>query len=153
VATDQGDHKLVNVSGPVYDRMASDAVLVALLATFDGESLGDVPAIFLDMPYVPDTAQLPYVWSYGNVGDSPDDTKVDRGNEISFDIGCYTENLGNKQLVTEIAERVVFLFHRHELAITGATTVIASASGPVPAETDETVLGLMVKIRLRVESD
>jgi len=142
----------MNLTAPIYDRLTSDAVLLALLGTFGVDSVGDaLPAIFLDMPYVPEDAPLPYLWNYANLTDAPDDTKTEPGRQISFDIGCYTANEGNKQLVTTIAERVSDLFHRHELAIDGAITVVASAMGPVPAETDETVLGLLIKVQLRIE--
>lgn len=140
----------MDIDKAVYDRMVNDPTLAAMLATYDGESAGPVPAVFTGA-FVPENALPPYIWSYGNVTDVNQDTKIELGRDIVRDIGCYAANDGDPAPLHAIAERVRTLFHRHSLVISGAVTVIASATGPVPAETDQTRLGKIVHIRLQVE--
>ena len=129
----------------VYNRMADDVTLTAMLAVYKGE-----PAVFTG-PQVPEDAELPYIWSYGNIGDSDDGNKLEPGRDIFRDIGCYTVNNGDPYQVELIAHRIHQLFHRHELAIESALTIIAVASGPVVGETDDSVQGRTITIRLRIE--
>lgn len=126
-------------------RMAGDAALTAMLSTYNG-----APAIFTIEP-VPGDARLPFIVAVGDVASSPFDTKTTRGRDITRDIRCYTEASGSMVGIEAIAERVRALFHRHRLAISGFGTLVAVASGPTIAPTDDTVYGMLVTVRLIIE--
>lgn len=128
-----------------YNRLAGDAPLTALLSRYNG-----APAIFTIEP-VPEDARLPFIVAIGDVATSPFDTKTTRGRDIARDIRCYTEATGSAADVEAIAERVRVLFHRYRLAVAGFGTVLAIASGPSIAPTDETVYGMLVTVRLIIE--
>lgn len=132
------------VTRAIYERLASDPVLTAMLATYRGQ-----PAIFTAPP--PGGAPFPMIVTIGNVSDEPDDTKTSRGREIRRDIACYTEAKGSMADVEAIAERVRQLFHRVLIPVDGYRVWLAQASGPVLAETDQSVYGLVVSIRLRMQ--
>lgn len=135
-----------------YDRMAGDDELVAMLSGYPDadESSGVRPAIFTDEE-VPENAEYPFIWTCGEVSVVPDDTKLDLGFEIVRDIGIYAGR-NQTDLLRRIAYRVRFLFHRRALEISGMETIIASASGPVKAPTDETADGRIVSVRLNIDT-
>lgn len=135
----------MDLAKAVYDRLAGDQELVAMLAKYAG-----APAIFTQA-FIPENAKMPYIWSYGNVSDQPEDTKTERGRDIFRDIQCFAAYRGDSSPLELIAKRVRKLFHRRAIAVDGATVIVASASGPVPAETDERAVGLIVHVRLRLE--
>jgi hypothetical protein len=143
---------MASIRKAVYTRMANDATLTAMLATFTDRSNVTRPAIFTG-PRVPEKAQRPYIWTYANVSDTDDSTKVERGRDIFRDISVIVDNDGSPEPLDSIANRVQVLFDRHELAIDDAVTVVADVSGPVPAEVSEDLQGLMLTLRLRIESE
>lgn len=132
------------VTRAIYDRLASDSVLTAMLAVYRGR-----PAIFTAPP--PGDAKFPMIVTVGNVTDTPDDTKTTRGREVRRDIACYTRATGSMAEVEAIAERVRQLFHRVTLPVDGHRVWLCEASGPVLGETDGTVYGLVVTVRLRMQ--
>jgi hypothetical protein len=134
-----------------YSRMADDGELASLLAIYPDppQSAGPTPAIFTDRD-VPEDAKLPYVSSYGQVSDVADDDKLTSGREIVRDIYCYTER-GHTDTLNQIGNRIQKLFRRHALAIDGARTITATATGPIPAPTDESVIGALVTVKIRFE--
>lgn len=132
------------VTRAIYDRLASDSVLTAMLAVYRGR-----PAIFTAPP--PGDAPYPMIVTIGNVTDDPDDTKTSRGREVRRDIGCYTKATGSMADLEAVAERVRQLFHRATLAVDGYRVWLCEASGPVLGETDQTVYGLVVTVRLRMQ--
>jgi hypothetical protein len=141
----------IDLDAAFYNRMAGDHTLTGLLASYpDAEATsGEMPAIFTDRE-VPEDATLPYIESFGQLSDVPDDDKITVGREVHRDIFCFTER-GQTDTLNQIADRVKTLFHRHALEITGATTISASVSGPIPAETDDTLIGVVLTVRLRFE--
>ena len=134
----------MRLTAAVYDRMAGDATLVALLAEYEGE-----PAIFTADP-APGNATLPYIVSAGEVAQSASDTKTTRGRQVWRDIRCYAPATGSVETVEGIAERVRTLFHRHELEVDGYETYIAECSGPIAAD-EEDAYGRIVTLRLMLQ--
>lgn len=116
------------LTAAVYDRMANDATLTALLATYQGE-----PAIFTIQP-VPGDASMPYIVTTGEMSQAPFDTKVERGRRAFRDVRCYATADGTAVTIEEIAERVRTLFHRYSLTVSGFGVVVANVVGPVEAD-------------------
>lgn len=125
----------------IYDRLASDGTLTALLATYAGE-----PAVFTTDP-APGDADLPYIVSAGQVSDAAYDTKTTQGREVRRDVRCYASCDGSAATVEAIAERVRALLHRHALTIAGYDTWISECSGPISADEEE-AYGRVVSLRL-----
>ncbi|HEY8414807.1 MAG TPA: DUF3168 domain-containing protein [Thermaerobacter sp.] len=128
----------------LYGRLAGDPELRSMLGTYEGQ-----PAIFTAPP--PGDAPYPMIVSLGAVSDTPDDTKTSRGREVQRDITCYTLADGSMAQVETLAERVRQLLHRQPLAVDGYHVWLAEVSGPILAETDNTVYGLTLTVRLRME--
>lgn len=140
----------LDLTDPFYLRMATDAQLIADLSEYPNanESSGFQPAIFTDEE-VPEDAVLPYIWSNGEVSVAPDDDKLNVGVALIRDINIYAPKNDTERL-NRIAWRVRHLFHRHELVVAGAETIIAESMGPRKAPTDDTVDGKIVSVRLRM---
>ena len=134
----------MSVTEAIYDVLAGDATLTALLATYGGE-----PAIFTTDP-APGDAVLPYIVSAGEVAQTPWDTKTTRGRVVIRDVRCYTDATGSAVVVETIAERVRALLHRQTLAISDFECLIADCSGPVPADGQD-AYGRIVSVRLTIE--
>jgi len=132
------------VTEAIYDVLAGDATLTALLTTYGGE-----PAIFTTDP-APGDAVLPYIVSAGEVAQSPSDTKTTRGRVAIRDVRCYTDATGSAVVVETIAERVRALLHRQTLAISDFECVIADCSGPTVAD-EQDAYGRIVSVRLTIE--
>jgi hypothetical protein len=131
----------VNLTAAVYSRMATDATLTALLASY-----GAGPAVFTADP-APGDAELPYIVSAGEVAQSASDTKTTRGRQVWRDVRCYAPATGSAETVEAIAERVRALFHRHALEVDGFETWVAEAGGPITADEEE-AYGRVVTLRL-----
>ena len=112
----------------IYDRLAGDATLTGLLASYKG-----LPAIFTVDP-APGDAALPYIVSAGEVSQAPNDTKTTRGRSIMRDVRCYAEADGSAVVVEAIAERVRELLHRQPLEIDGYRWILSDVTGPVAAD-------------------
>ena len=112
----------------LYDRMAGDGDLVALLSSYQGE-----PAVFTARP-APGAARLPYIVADTLVSDAPRDTKQTRGRDIRRDINYYAEATGESSEVDAIAERVRALFHRQSLEVEGFGVWMTECGGPVSAD-------------------
>ena len=136
----------MSVTEAIYDTLAGDATLTALLTTYGGE-----PAIFTTDP-APGDAELPYIVSAGEVAQTPFDTKTTRGRVAIRDVRCYTDATGSAVVVEAIAERVRALLHRQTLAISDFECVIADCSGPVAADGQD-AYGRIVTIRLTMEEE
>lgn len=134
----------MNLTEALYDRLTGDATLTALLATYRGD-----PAVFTTDP-APGDAEMPYIVSAGEITDTAWDTKTTRGREVFRDVRCYAPADGSAATVEAMAERVRALLHRHELAVTGFTTVVAECSGPITAD-EQDAYGRVVTIRLLME--
>lgn len=136
------------LSQAFYDRLAGDATLTALLATYEGQ-----PAVFTIDP-VPADAVLPYVVTAGEFAVAPFDTKTRNGRTVYRDIRCYAKELGSAEPIEDIAERVRALFHRYALPVVGFDPVLCDVSGPTVApDDDETVTGRIVSVRLVLQEE
>ena len=134
----------MSVTEAIYDTLAGDATLTAMLATYGGE-----PAIFTTDP-APGDAELPYIVSAGEVAQTAWDTKTTRGWLAARDVRCYTDVTGSAVLVEAIAEQARALLHRRSLTILGFVCVIAECSGPVVADGPD-AYGRIVSVRLTIE--
>lgn len=133
----------MNLTAALYDRLAGDGTLVALLATYRGE-----PAIFTVDPAPPDAA-LPYIVTAGSVVDNAWDTKTTRGRQVWRDVRCYAPATGSSVTVEAIAERVRALLHRHYLEVDDHVTYLAETAGPI-ALGDNEAYGRIVTVRLTI---
>lgn len=125
----------------IYIRMASDATLVGLIS-----SLKSLPAIATQEP-IPAGMVPPYIAVMPALV-SPNDTKTHNGRLVVRDINCYQRALGDPSVVDAIAERIRALFHRYQLSVSGYDTMMAEAGGPTRAETDKTLYGRTITLRL-----
>jgi len=130
----------MNLTAAIYSRLAGDATLMGLVATYHGR-----PAIFTTDP-APGNASLPYIVSAGEVAQRPLEAKNRRGREVFRDVRCYAPADGSAATVEAMAERVRALLHRHELAVDGFETWVAAADGPVAAD-EEDAYGRIVSVR------
>lgn len=128
----------------IYDTLAGDAALVALLSTYEGS-----PAVFTTDPG-PGDAALPYIITAGEVAQSPWDTKTTRGRVATRDVRCYAAASGSAATVEAIAERVRALLHRQTLAIADFEWIMAECSGPIAAD-EQDAYGRIVTIRMKIE--
>lgn len=126
----------------IYDRMANDATLTALLT-----ELGGNPAIFSG-DVIPQDAELPYIVMSGVISRDDNDTKTSSGWVEIRDIRCYDREQASAIRIENIASRVETLFHRFALVIDNhdnAMQVIASV-GVSPVE--EGVIGRIVTLNI-----
>lgn len=130
----------------IYDVLAGDAALTALLSTYGGE-----PAIFTTDPG-PGDASMPYIVTAGEVAQEPFDTKTTRGRAVTRDVRCYTAAGGSAATVEAIAERVRALLHRQEVVIADHEWVMAACSGPIAAD-EQDAYGRIVTVRTTVQED
>lgn len=128
----------------IYDTLAEDATLTALLSTYREE-----PAIFTTEP-APGDAEMPYIVTAGEVAQEPFDTKTTLGRDVMRDVRCYAPTNGSAGTVESIAERVRALLHRQSLSITGYGWVLSECSGPIAAD-EQDAYGRIVTIRLVAE--
>lgn len=132
------------ITAAIYDRLANDATLAGLLATYGG-----LPAVFTMDP-APGDATLPYIVTAGEVTQTPWDTKQTRGRELIRDVRCYAADNGSAETVEAIAERVRALLHRHELSVDGYQTVVADCVGPITAD-ELDAYGRIISISLKID--
>jgi hypothetical protein len=128
----------------IYDKLAGDATLTGLLATYGGG-----PAIFTTDP-APGDATLPYLVTAGEVSQAPADTKTTLGRDIMRDVRCYADANGSAVIVEAIAERVRFLLHRKVMTIPGFVWILGDCSGPIVAD-ELDAYGRIITVRLMVE--
>lgn len=134
------------LTAALYDHLAADGPLVALLAPYDGN-----PGIFTQHP-VPGDAQAPYVVTVGEVTQLAWDTKTTRGRELIRDVRCYAPADGNVIVIEAIAERVRALLHRQELAIPGFRWIISNVTGPIAAD-ERDYYARIVSVSLKAQED
>lgn len=127
-----------------HDKMATDATLAAMLATYDG-----APAVFTTDP-APGDANLPYIVSAGEVVATPFDTKTSRGRQLWRDVRCYSHANGSAIAIEEMAERVRQLFHRQALVVPGFVWIWAECTGPIAAD-EQDAYGRIVTVKLTIE--
>lgn len=133
-----------NLTKAVYDVMANDATLTAMLATYQG-----APAIFTG-DKIPEGADYPRIISQGCIMDAPYDNKEVMGREVMKDIRCYARSTSSMTEIEEIAERVRTLFHEADLTITGYSATYCHVTGVIPAPTSGPhVVGRIVTIHVQ----
>lgn len=118
----------MNLTGALYDLLAADGTLVALVADYNGS-----PAIFTTDP-APGDAVEPYIVAAGHVSDVPFDTKTENGREVQRDVRCYDKADGSAVTVEAMAERVRELLHRQPLLVDGFQWMLSECMGPVVAD-------------------
>ncbi len=123
----------------IFNIMNGDSVLVPLLATFKGE-----PAIFT-MRKVPPDSPRPYIWSYGDITNVPEESKDLRGKSVVRDIWIVADDTGDEDLVMGIANRVRDLFHRVTLTI-GLGNRQTTALGPRVGESGDDITARIVTV-------
>ena len=124
----------------IFDVMNGDTLLVGLVSEFDGE-----PAIFT-MKEVPPDAKRPYIWTYGDIINSPFDSKTDRGREVTRDIWAVADDVGNEDLVMDIANRIQLIFHRVVMTI-GLGNMRTISSGPRVGPSGDEITARIVTIQ------
>jgi len=129
------------ITEALYERLAGDATLTALLASYNG-----APAVFTIDP-APGDAVLPYIVTAGEVSQAPFDTKTGQGRDLRRDVRCYAEADGSAVTVETIAERVRALLHRRPLSVAGFGVWIADCQGPIVADEEE-AYGRIVTVRM-----
>ncbi len=134
------------LTSAIYDRLAGDATLTALLAIYKG-----LPAIFTTDPAPGDTG-LPYVVTAGEVTQAPFDTKTTRGRSLMRDVRCYAKADGSAVVIETIAERVHELLHRQSLPIDGYQWVISNCGGPIVAD-EKDFYGRIISLSLTAQKE
>lgn len=129
------------VTQAIYDRLAGDATLEGLIATYN-----DQPAIFTVDP-APGDAELPYIVTAGEFAAAAFDTKNSEGRQLWRDVRCYAAADGSAVTVETIAERVRELLHRDPLAVAGFGAFVAECSGPIVAD-EQDAYGRIVTVRM-----
>jgi len=130
----------------IYDKLAGDATLTAMLATYKG-----LPAIFTTDPAPGDTG-LPYIVTAGEVTQVPSDTKTTRGRDLIRDVRCYAKADGSAVVIETIAERVYALLHRQKLPINGYQWVISNCAGPIVAD-EKDFYGRIISLSLTAQKE
>lgn len=123
----------------IFDVMDADTLLVSLLSQFDGE-----PAIFT-MKEVPPDAARPYIWSYADIINTPFESKDLRGRDVTRDIWVVADDVGDEDLVMNIANRVQLIFHRTVMSI-GIGNMRTIASGPRVGESGDDITARIVTV-------
>ena len=138
----------MDITQAIYHTLSSDVALTALLASYGGGS-PEAPAIFTAWP-VPSDATTPYLVSVGNVSVTPfDELSSDLGMEILRDVYVYCENNGSDSTVESISRLVRASLHRQSLTIPNGSHIMTQCvGGPIPSQTDETLVGRVLTFRI-----
>ena len=128
----------------IYDTLAADGTLIALLASYKTE-----PAVFTIDP-APGDAVLPYIVATTVPVANPFDSKTTRGRLVWVDVRCYAAANGSSQAVEAIAERVRVLLHRAPLLISGHIWLWSECSGPISAD-EEKAYGRILTVKIVAE--
>lgn len=129
------------LTAAIYNKLANDATLTALLATYRSN-----PAIFT-ADLIPEDALMPYVvldntWAQVDIGAK--DNALDR--EISRDIRVYILRRYSIQQLEAIVERIRVLLHRVVLTVTGYTNIISIVKGPITAPREDHAIGAVLQV-------
>ena len=135
------------ISSAIYHRLAGDATLAGMLATYAGGA-----AVFTVDP-VPNDARMPYVVIPAALATLPHDTKTSLGREATHAVRCYTSATGSTKAVDAIAERVRFLVHRKPMTIAGFGVYIAQVTGPSAGPEEADAYGRIVTIHLTMQEN
>ena len=138
----------MDVTQAIYDKLSTDAALVALLANYPSGS-PQSPAIFTSWPVPPD-ATRPYVFSRGDVSvASFDELTGPLGRSTIRDVTVIADNTGSDADVETIANRIRAVLHRQALTFPVGTHVMTQCiDGPTVAETDDSLTGRRLTFRI-----
>lgn len=125
-----------------HQRLASISAITTRLSIYRGK-----PAIFTRSP-VPDDADFPFIVIRDSIADNPNDTKTTTGRDTLNDIQIYGDDTGDPDLVEDLATLVRDSIHRNPITVSGYGSLIASATGPVEAPTEDRVYGRTVQAGL-----
>lgn len=136
------------INKAIYDRMANDATLTALISTYKGS-----PAVFT-IPTVPTDALFPLITANEDFSVNPFDTKSIEGRDLTRYLRVFTEATGSRILLDDISERVRGLFHRKhkEITIPGYQIILIDVTGPEFLATDERIYGVEMEVRFLLQN-
>lgn len=135
----------MNFGAAIRTALVNDATVAGLIGEWENE-----PAVFTRTP-VPADAPMPFIVV------PADASNVDVGglnNEkpnVIKDIMIYGDQPDHYRIVESIAYRVRELFHRtrFSISVAGYNIVLITATGPIPAPTDdEKLVGRMVTLNI-----
>jgi hypothetical protein len=136
------------LTATIFDILASDAPLVAMLSEYQG-----APAIFTTDPVPGDKeVKLPYIVTAGEVSQSPWDTKNTRGRQLIRDVRFYAPADGSAVLIEAMVERGRALLHRQPLVINGFKWVISDCGGPIVAD-ESGAYGRILSLSLKAQEE
>lgn len=130
-----------NLTGALYDHLAADATLTALLSTYGG-----LPAIFTAR--IPEDVTYPCVVSIGNDTDDPNDCKNRLGRDVRRSVRVIDLETGSAADLEAAAERIYELLHRCLLTIADNDVYAADAEGPRLVGSDPDLQVREVEVRL-----
>lgn len=134
------------ITQAVYSRMAGDATLTGMLATFAG-----LPCIFSTDP-VPPQAPRPYIDCSQILTDMWIANKTNDSRDHWRDVIMTADATGDATLIEAIAERVRTLFNRQLLTVGGYVNYIAMVTGPVNQPSDPTLYARRLTVKLALVS-
>ncbi|MEM9043412.1 MAG: hypothetical protein AAGC81_01865 [Pseudomonadota bacterium] len=132
----------MNITDAVYNRLAADAGVVALLAAYNG-----APAIFTNTT-VPGDAPRPYLWSPGDTAGTTFDNLDEFGRDVTRDVICIADDTGSSAPVEALKEAVYSAMHRQNLTVPGGRHVMTIFAGEGVAPTDDTLTGRFITFRI-----
>ena len=132
---------MANIRKALYDHLIADAGITALVSTYKS-----APAIF-NMEHVPHDAKAPFIWIMPGFNDTDWSTKNAPGRFAEGNIGVYADNKGSSAVIDDLSEKIINRFRRATITVAGFKSVIVSANGPVPAETDKQTVGRIINVR------
>lgn len=107
------------ITTAIYALLAADSALVALIGSYAG-----VPKIFAVAP-APRGCDLPTV-VFTLIGGDSDGSKTTKARVLTFQISVFVDKIGSRKLADQIAERIIQLLHRVDIATTSFYSIIAS---------------------------
>lgn len=139
---------MTDITQAVYDKLSTDATLVALIANYPSGS-PQSPAVFTAWP-VPADATRPYIFTRGDVSVAHfDELASALGRVVMRDITVIADNTGSDAAVETIAERIRALLHRQSLTLPVGTHIMTQCiDGPTVAETDDSLTGRRLTFRI-----
>lgn len=138
----------MQITKAIYERMASDAELSSLVASYRGQ-----PAIFTVDPVPPD-APLPLIIAAGLVvgpTNVPEASKQTIAARPVKDIRCITQASGSFEQIAAVAMRVFWLFERATFPIEEWKLVRSRATLPFLGQMDGAFYSVIVTVTLAIE--
>ena len=147
----------LDLTTPVVDRLLASTNVTDYVADYDPDVGGGPFAGVFSTDLIPGDADFPYVWTAGDVDDTPESVKNTEIRRVLRDIGVYNEvKDGDTAALDQVAEKIRNLFERGNLAthpagamtIPGFKIITMETSGPVVAPTDDELMGRIITLIL-----